>query len=195
MMVVYVPSIVNVFFAFFFTGLFAASLYREKMLARREISLVNYPKLSFVSVLVLIVLMVGTITLGYIFVQRGASLAYFQKSVLGFQKDNNVEAARVYMNKAVSAGGYDIYYRGLSELSLVELDAILARPGATVDSIRGEFQKTLADSIENGRKATQVNPSNYQNWAALARVYAALVPPPFSVPGAYENAKKHTKKL
>jgi len=190
MMVVYVPSIVNVFFAFFFTGLFSASLYREKMLARREISLVNHPKLSFVSVLVLIVLMVGSITLGYIFIQRGASIAYFQKSVLGFQKDNNVQNARVYMNRAVASGGYDVYYRGLSELSLVELDSILARPGATVESIRGEFQQVLANSIENARKATQVNPSNYQNWAALARVYAALVPAPFKVPGAYENAKQ-----
>lgn len=190
MAVIYVPSIANIFLAFFFTGLFSASLYRENMLSRREVSLVNYPKLSFVSVLVLIVLMIGSITLGYVFVQRTASFVYFQKSVLGFQKDNNVENARAYMNRAAAAGGYDIYYRGLSELSLVQLDAILARPGATADSIRGEFQQVLADSIENAKKATQVNPSNYQNWVGLARVYAALVPAPFSVPGAYENAKQ-----
>jgi len=188
-MVVYVPSIANAFLAFFFTGLFTASLYREKLLAQREVSLINHPKLSFASVLVLVVLLIGSLSLGYSLVQKATSLSYFRQSVLGFQKNQDISAARLLMNKAALTGGYDLYYRGLSELSLVQLDQILAREGVTVESVKDEFQIALTDSIDNARKATEVNPHNYQNWVGLARVYAALVPAPFTVQGAYENSK------
>ncbi len=190
MTILYVPTVAIFILTFFFSGLFAASLYREKLLRRNEISLVHRPKLSFVSIIILVALMCGSATLGYAILQKSSSLVHFQKSVLGFQKDQNLDNAEKEMNKAIALSPYDIYYRGLSELYLVKVDSILARPGATPESVRDEFQKVLGKSIENAKKATELNPKNYQNWVSLARVYGALVPAPFTIPGAYENAKK-----
>jgi len=122
--------------------------------------------------------------------QKSTSLAYFQKSILEYQKDQNLDNAESKMLSATRLGGYDIYYRGLSELSLIRVDSILARPDATPESIRDVFQLYIGKSIDSARKATEISPQNYQNWVSLARVYAALVPPPFAIPGAYENALK-----
>lgn len=187
--ILYVPGIANFGLAFFFTGLFMASLYRENLLQKKTFSLATNPKISFVSVLVLIVLLIGTVVLGYLVGQKSVSFVYFQKSLVALNEEQNLDRAESYMVKAVELGGLDIYYRGLSELNLVRINTILNREGATFDSVRDEFQATLANSIENARISTTINPQNYQNWISLARVYAELVPPPFSIPGAYENAK------
>lgn len=186
---VYVPGIANFGLAFFFTGLFLASLYRENLLQKKTFSLATNPKISFVSVLVLIVLLIGTVVLGYLVGQKSISFVYFQKSLSALNEEQNLDRAENFMVKAVQLGGLDIYYRGLSELGLVRINNILNREGATFESVRDEFQATLAGSIENARISTTINPKNYQNWISLARVYAELVPPPFSIPGAYESAK------
>lgn len=186
----YVPSIVNFTFCFFFSALFMASLYREGLAEEKNFSLTNYPKLSFISVFVLLVILIADMTLGYLLVKKSVSTAYFQKSILVFQRDGDISEAEKLMVKAVNAGGYDIYYRGLSELNLVRINSILNQSGVTPESIRDEFQMILGNSIENARKSIEINPKNYQNWVSLARVYAFLVPQPFSIPGAYENAKQ-----
>jgi tetratricopeptide (TPR) repeat protein len=186
----YVTTMSTFTFAFGFTGLFIASLYREKLLKRADFNLARHPKLSFVSVLVLVALLLASLTLGYTIAQKSMSLATFQKSILAYQKDQNADAAEAMIAEAINSGGYDTFYRGLSELDLVRIDTLLSKPGATPDSVRKEFQQILAKTIESAKKATEVDPSNYQNWISLARVYAALVPQPFAIPGAYENARK-----
>jgi tetratricopeptide (TPR) repeat protein len=188
MLIVYVPSTVIVVLAFFFTGLFAASLYREGILRSKVVSLSDNPKLSFLSVILLVALLIANLALAYLVIQKAVSLTYFQKSIRAIQTEQNVDLAETYMVRAIEWGGFDIYYRGLSEINLVRLDAILSEPGATPDSIRERFQQVLGNSIENARVATEIRPENYQNWTSLGRVYAALVPAPFQIPGAYENA-------
>jgi len=190
MAIVYVPGITIVSLAFFFTGLFAASLYREKMLKEVTLSLSNHPKLSFVSVLLLVVLLLGGVSLGYLVVQKSVAFAYFQKGIFSAQKDNNIDVAEMYIVKAIDIRKEDAFYRALSEVNLVRVDQALYKKDVTPEFIREQFQINTANAIENARKATEIAPYNYLNWISLARVYAALVPAPFSIPGAYENAKK-----
>lgn len=189
MSVIYVPSITNFGLAFFFTGLFLASLYREKLLNSTVLSLSRNPKVNFVSVLVLTVMLISTVVLGYSITQKSLSFIYFQKSLSALNVDVDLEKSEANMVRAVEFGGYDIYYRGMSELGLFRINEILNREGATFEGVRDEFQQVLARSIESARQATQINPRNYQNWVSLARVYSELVPEPFAIPGAYENAK------
>lgn len=188
MSIFYVPSVVIVALTFFFTGLFAASLEREGMLKTKTFSLSDHPKLSFVSVLLLMFILIGSVTLGYMVFQRSASLVYFQKSLNSYQKDQNVDTAGALMAKAVNLGGYDVYYRVMSQIDLARVNQLLAKPGITPESIRDPFQKEVGTAIANAKKSTEISPENYQNWISLAQVYAALVPQPFAIPGAYENA-------
>lgn len=190
MTIVYVPGVAMIAMTFFFTGLFIASLYREKLLKQVPLSLVHHPKLSFITVLFLVVLLIGGLSLGYLVVQKTLALSYYQKGIIAAQQENNIDKAEEYIVKAINTRQEDVFYRALSEVKLVRVDQALLKPNATAESVREEFQRNTADAIENARRATEISPQNYQNWLSLARVYAALVPPPFSIPGAYENAKK-----
>lgn len=189
-MFVYVPSAANVVLAFFFIGLFMASLYRENILGSTVLSLDKKPKTSFASVLVLVVLLLLNISLGYLVARKTIALGYFEQGIASAQETADISVAETALLKAIGFDKNDLYYRGLSELNLIRVDQVLSREGATPESIREEFQLNIANSIENARVATQINPDNYLNWLTLARVYAALVPDPFAIPGAYENAKK-----
>lgn len=189
MAVLYVPSPVIFALTFFFTGLFAASLRREGLLKTKTLSLVDHPKLSFVAVLLLVALIIGNITLGYLATTKAIAATDFQAGVSAVQVSQDLDKGEASIVKAIALGGYDTYYRGLSQVNLLRVNALLAKPGATPESIREPFQQTLGNAIENARQATVVDPNNYQNWLALAQVYASLVPAPFAIPGAYENAK------
>jgi tetratricopeptide (TPR) repeat protein len=191
MVIVYVPSLTNVILAFFFTGLFMAALYREGLMSQVVLAFEHKPKLSFVSVLVLVVLLISNLTLGYVVAKDAVALGYFQKSLLEAQVENgsldNIEANIL---RAIKIDKKDIYYRGLSELNLVRVNQVLNQENASPESIRDEFQLYVANSIENAKAATVLSPRNYLNWLSLARIYAALVPEPFQIPGAYEEAQK-----
>jgi cytochrome c-type biogenesis protein CcmH/NrfG len=190
MTVVYVPSVVNFMLGCFFTGLFAASLYSEGILKSRDLSLTHHPKLSFVSVLVLIVMLIGSVSLGYLVVEKSISGVYFQSALMTFAKDNNIAKAEATTQKAIALAGFDIYYRGMSELGSAHVQEIINRPNVTQESVKAEFQQALSSSITNAQKAVAVDPKNYQNQLSLARVYASLVPAPLAMDGAYESAKK-----
>lgn len=189
MATLYIPTITMFIFAFFFTGLFAASLYREGALNKKEIVFANHPKASFVAIILLIVLAIASVSLLFGIYKKSLSLVYFQKSVLGYQSNLNSSQAEERVQKALSLWNSDVYYRSLSELNLIELNSILNNQNIAPEQARDEFQKTLSKAIENAKRAVDLNPENYQNWLSLARVYSSVVPPPLAIQGAYENAK------
>src|SRR3989344_5175324 len=80
----YVPRITVLALAFFFTGLFLAALSEEKILKVRTLPFANNPKLGFVSVLVLIVLLVGSVVLVYIFIKKFSAALNLQKAVAAY---------------------------------------------------------------------------------------------------------------
>jgi len=194
MAILYVPSLVNFAFAFFFTGLFVAALYAEGILKQKEIVMTHHPKLSFLGIIILMVVLVSSITLGFEIIKKSSSLIKFQSTISEYQVDNDLEKAERAIVGTINTAPYDIFYRGLSELNIIRVDKALSAPDLTVPAVQDEFRLRLANSIENGRQATVVDPYNYQNWLGLSRVYAALVPAPFSISGAYANAKETYSK-
>ncbi len=185
---VYVPNVTLFILAFFFTGLYAAVLIQNSFLKTRIFSLSHHPKASFVSVLVLVMVLVGTVSLGYAVIQRNLSFVYLQRAITEVQANQDISRAEELIGQAIAMGRYDIHYRTLAELQLLKLNRVLGQDAEDTDALVAEVQSILAISIESAREATRINPSNYQNWVSLARIYADLVPPPLSVPGAYDNA-------
>ncbi len=191
--IVYVPSIALFASAFFFTGLVMASLYRSGSLRRTTVSLFAVPRASFISVIVLIVLLIGAISLGYLFVERAIAQIYFNKAIAAASgsEDVNQNIATVEENlaKAIAIHPFDTFYRASSETSMTKLSLLLQNQSATAEEVRTGFQNLLSQSIQSAQSATVVRPLNYQNWVALARVYASVVPAPFNIEDAYESAQ------
>ncbi len=187
--VFYIPSLTIFSLAFLFTGLFIASLTISRMAPVKTISFASDPRAGFVSVLVLILLLIGGVVLGYAIVRKYAASVLFQRGVISFNTEGSIDKAETLISRAAAISQTDLYYRFLTELTLMRMGALLRRdPGATsAEAVRTEFRNLLSTALGNARQAVALNPGNYENGMALGRVYEAVVP--LRIEGAYEAAR------
>lgn len=185
---VYVPGNVIIVFTFFFTGLFFASLHKENILKSKEIVFSQNPRTSFVMILMLVLSMLLSLAFGYIALEKFVSAYYFNKAVVTFSQNNDIETAENYMLKAISLDKNDIYYRAFVSLEIAHLNKIVASvTGSQVsDAVKNEFQTVLRNAIASAGQAINVDNTNYQNWAILAKIYQEIAP--LGLEKAFENA-------
>ena len=185
----YIPSPTIFALTFIFTGLFIAALMAERMSHFKSVSFMNNPRAGFASVLLLILLLIGTVTLGYILVQKYVASVFFQKAVVVFNTEGNVAKSEELIARAASMSPTDIYYRSITELKFRHINELLSQKQDTVsaESVRTEFQNLLKIALENAEQAVSLNSGNYENFLTLGRVYETVVP--LKVGRAYESAK------
>ncbi|MFZ3020282.1 MAG: tetratricopeptide repeat protein [Minisyncoccia bacterium] len=184
----YTPSSALLAMAFIFTGLMIASMYRAGYLKEKGFSLFSVPRASFVSVLVLIVVLIGVVSLGFLFVERAIAQVYFGEALVA-GNNSQIDNAENYLNRAIAIHPFDTFYRSLSNVSMTKLSNLLQDQNAKAEDVRSGFQNLLSSGIRNAQLATQVNPSSYQNWMNLAQVFGSVVPKPFQIKDAYESSK------
>ncbi len=184
----YVPSDAIFGLSFFFTGLFVAALGVSGETEWKTVSFANSPRSGFISVLLLILLLIGSIALGYFLVEKYLSLVYFQRGVIAMSRDGNLAAAETAIGKAVRLSPAPAHFRALTELSLVRMNTFLQKNAkdAGGEAVRAEFQGLFGTALAYAREALALDPSQYQSFLELGRVYEAVVP--LKAPGAYENA-------
>ena len=185
----YIPSLTIFALTFLFTGLFVAALMAEKMSPVKTLSFVTDPRTGFVSVLLLILLLIGGVTLGYLLVQKYVASVFFQRGVITFNTEGNLDKAEQQIARAAALSPTDVYYRFLTELSLMRMNALLSQSSENVsaESVRSGFQNLLGVALGNARQAVALNASSYENFMNLGRVYEAVTP--LNIEGAYESAK------
>lgn len=185
----YIPSTSILALTFLFTGVFLASLYNERLLKPKTISFADEPKVSFISVLMLTALLVGAITLAYVFGQKFTASAYFQRALIAVNIEGNIERAEELAMRALSISKNDLYDRFLTEVALGKINTLLSNTssGESTDAVRARFQTLMGDAIRYARDAADFDATNYQNWVTLGRVYEAVVP--LGIEGAYNSAK------
>lgn len=174
----YIPSQTIFALTFLFTGLFVASLITEKFQNNKTISFIDDPRAGFVSVLILILLLIGSVTLGYTLVEKYTATVLFQKGVISFNTNGDIDKAENLIGRAVAMSPQDIYYRFLTELTLIRMNTLLGQDTSTVsaDTVRTEFQSLLGVALDRARQAVALNPKNYENLMTLGRVYESVVP-------------------
>jgi len=186
--VIYIPNSVMLAFAFFFSGLYLASLrhlsgeYKEK-----HFIFSHNPRLGFVSVLGFTVLLVFAGVGVYLVGNRYMGATYFQRAVVVLNTQGDEIETRRMINKAESFATIDLYTRLSSELELRKLSRILSDEKTPVDERRSQFEETLSSAIKDAQLARDISPLSYQNWFSLGRVYQSVVP--LEIQGSYENAK------
>jgi tetratricopeptide (TPR) repeat protein len=194
---VYVPSAVILILTFFFTGLFLASICVAGVFSVSLHSFSYTPKAGFVSSLILVGLFVGVSVLGFGLFKNSQSLWYFQKSSYALNTQKDVTASEGFMNNAISAMPYDVYYRSLAEIEISKIQAIVAQGQAAngtksqQDALNAQAtsaaeSSALGSAVSAGLSARDADPSNYLNWIELGRAYESAVP--LQVSGAYQSA-------
>ncbi len=190
MLFLYTPGITVLALAFIFTGLFTATLVPQGIIGSWRINIFSNPKTNFLSVLSIVVLLVLSVAGGYFVWERAIAATGFQQGVIGYQKTGNIALARDAAVRSINMVPSDIYWRGLTEISVADLGAVLGSiksESQMTDAVKAQIQGLIANSVESARQATSINAKNFQNWFALGRVYEILATN--GIEGSLENAR------
>jgi cytochrome c-type biogenesis protein CcmH/NrfG len=191
--VIYIPNVVIVTLAFLLTGMYIASLrHRAGAPIEKEINFTSNPRIGFISILILTVLLLISAVALFIVGGQYASAVAFQSSLVSANIDGNIDEAERKVKSAIRLGNNDRYYRLAAEINLARINQILSDQEKDIEIRRSEFQTVLASAISNVQKAIEIDDKNYQNWAMLGRVYGSVVP--LGVEGAYESAQRSYDK-
>lgn len=186
-MIIYVPSNALVGLTFLMTGAWIGILTSLGVYKQFRLSFSKNPQRNFISVLVLLVLIIGAITGGYVAWQKFYAAILFEKSSVLFAA-GDIPSASAAMTRAAALGDHAVYYRSLADLHIAELSAIVEKKNISVDEARSQFQTTLGVAIDSARQAVAYDSTDYLNFVSLARMYESVVP--LGISGAYENSKR-----
>ncbi|MFA6270429.1 MAG: tetratricopeptide repeat protein, partial [Candidatus Paceibacterota bacterium] len=177
MLFLYTPSITVLALAFIFTGLFTSTLVPQGIIGLWKINIFSNPKTNFLSVLSIVVFLIMSVAGGYFVWEKAIATVVFESGVAQYQKTGNIADVRDSTVKALSMVQSDVYWRGLAEISLLDLNRVLAsvtKENPMTETTKAEAQTLIANSIESAKKAVEVDSGNFQNWFALGGVYEAL---------------------
>ncbi len=185
----YTPSVTLLTLAFVFSGVFLAACRQAGIIGTSSISLSRDTTTNIVSVVLIVIIGLGSISLGFVTVEKILSAHYFEKAVtLSNQQGATLDAIEETLNKSIRFSPTDIHYVALSRVYFAKAQTVAASTEGTPEENLAIFQNAISKSITSAREAVNINTNSYQNWIALGSIYSYLVPAPISAAGAYENA-------
>jgi len=173
--VLYSPSLLIFAMAFIMTGVFLASLVNSGKIGAAEISLSGKTKSEMVFMIMGIILLIGTISSGYLYSRKFLALNNYSRALVLFEKSGDIDATGKKLTKAVGMDKQDEYYRALSELGIISLSKIVANKDLPADKALALFKDNLGITIAYAREAVRLNPADPINWMQLGRVYESVV--------------------
>ncbi|NTV44662.1 MAG: tetratricopeptide repeat protein [Candidatus Yonathbacteria bacterium] len=183
--IVYTPNIVMFAIAFIFTGMLVGILVRQGVIRTFSLSFLRDPRIGFVSVLLLVVVLIGSVIGGYSVVSRFIAGIEFSSGVTAINRDSNSVEGINHLVSAINLYETDTYDRALASAYIGRLSQISEIGNA--DTAKVQFQETLGNAIAAAQRAVGYDPSSYLNYTTLGDVYATIAS--VGVAGAYDNAK------
>lgn len=180
------PGPVVLALTFVSLGIFVSTLRFSR--GRRESALVfsESPRIGFVLVFVLTLLMLGTIAVTYKLAERYVSNLAFSEAVNALS-EGNVDAAELAAGRSVALAPSERTYRLLSTIGIERMSRIANDSSLEPTTAQQQFQAALSNSISSALEATRRGPTDYQNWTVLGNVYRSVAA--LNVDGAYQGAK------
>ncbi len=143
------------------------------------------PRLGFVIVLSLMVILLASVTVAYMLIGRYIATNKLANASTAFAAGNldmASQSAKDALSFAQSAAAYQIE----AGIANARLGQIMTSTTMSVESAQQAFQAALSAGINSALSATRLAPSDYRNWIVLGNLYARAVP--FGVSGAYDGA-------
>lgn len=190
MAILYVPSVPIFILTFFVTGMFVAALSQGGIISFKTISLVDKPKIGFVSMLGLVLLLLVVVSTGYIVVEKFIASIYYQEGVISLDTTGDLERAGTYIVRAIQLSPNDTYLRSLANINISQFNQAVGQSADTKDqdALARDLQQTLGSALANLNVAVAYDGTKYQNWMGLAQVYGIMTQ--YGVTGAYDEARK-----
>lgn len=181
-----VPGPIVLLSGFILAGIFISTMRYSANAREWGIIFARSPRVGFVIVFGLTLLLLASILAAYVVVERYlASTSYNQASIaLAAGKLDEAEAAA---NRSILFSPSDRAYQISTAVGIARMREIGADTTLSASDAQQKFQGVLSKSIQDALAATQLGPNNYQNWVMLGNVYGMVVP--LKIDGAYQNAK------
>lgn len=186
LVVVYNPNIVLMMMAFISSGMLIGVLVYKNTIPLREFSFLNNPRNSFFAILSLMILMVLTLSLTYIYFEKFVSVFYYSKSFNRTMEIESLSKSETMILNAIKLNKNDVYYRGLSQLYLDEIRFILANKEMSEDDLKSNLQQLINLAEESAVNAVRQNKDFYLNYLNLGNVYTSFSS--LRVEGSYQKA-------
>jgi tetratricopeptide (TPR) repeat protein len=184
--ILYSPNIVVLMLAFVSSGMLIGTLVHKQAIKTKEYSFLTDPRNSFFSILGLVVLMVASISLTYIYVEKFTSLIYYSKSLNAEQTLESLGKSESMLLKAINLDKNDTYYRTLSQVYLAQIGVLAKDTTISEDILKSSMQQLVSNAVTAASGAIEQNPKQYQNYVNLGNLYTELSL--ISVEGSYDSA-------
>lgn len=182
---IHIPSVTILILFFVFLGLFIGSLQRNSLLQNSEIIMVDKPKLGFLFIFSVVVLMIFSIYMGYVATRQFVSTillerAQYQLNLGNFEKTQN------NLILSVNTFGSDVNFRALGDYYKIEIGRLLQNGNFQNQQTIDSFRNILLNSVSSINAAIAFDRNNYENYLALGNTYEELIS--LDVEGAYEQS-------
>jgi cytochrome c-type biogenesis protein CcmH/NrfG len=181
-----VPGTVVLAFGWVSLGVFASTLRFGKGQSQRGIVFSRSPRIGFLIVFGLTLLLLASIVAAYSVIERYLAQVSLTRAVSALSA-GNLDSAASSVNQAILFAPSDDTYRLQSSIDQARLNAIAGNTSLSASDARTQLQAALTEGIQAALTATKLAPNRYQNWVALGNIYGTVVP--LGVTGAYDNAK------
>lgn len=180
------PSAVVLALLFVVAGVFASSLRYAQQAGQWGVVFGRSPRLGFVIVFGLTLLLLGSVVAAYGVAERALALSNLSSANAALAA-GNLDLAEADAQKATSFAPTATAYRLEAVIANARLNTIVSSTTLPAAEAQQAFQTALSAGINAALTATRLAPRDYQGWVALGNLYAQAVP--LKVTGAYESAK------
>ncbi len=185
------PGTVILTLAFVFTGLFISTMRFASNGEQRGVIFSRSPRLGFVIVFALTILLLSSVVAAYTLVGRYIAATELAKATAAFSA-GDLDKADQSVQNALSFAPSVIAYQVQAAIANARLNQIAGSTTLDRATAQRDYQAALSAGINAALTATNLNPSNYQSWLALGNLYAQAVP--LGVSGAYDSARTAYEK-
>jgi cytochrome c-type biogenesis protein CcmH/NrfG len=184
--IIYTPNILMLMLAFSSSGILIGILVYRQVIGVKEISFLNDPRNSFFAILSLMVLMIGTLSVTYLYVEKFTSVIYFSKGLTTDSSIDSLVRSEKMLTNAISLDKNDVYYRTLSQVYIAQIGVLVNDQKVSPDTLKSSLQQLINLAQNSASMAVSQNPKQYLNYVNLGNIYASLVP--LSVDSSYQSA-------
>lgn len=180
------PSSIILVLAFVFAGLFVSTTRFGAEGRQWGVIFSRSPRLGFVIVFCLTILLLASVVAAYTLVGHYIATTQFARAATELNA-GNLDAADASAQNSISFAPSAAAYQIQASIANAELNRIAASTTMEKTAAQKAYQATLSAGINAALTATNLDPTNYQNWLALGNLYSQAVP--LGVSGAFESAK------
>lgn len=181
------PGPVVLVAGFALLGVFISSTRFGKDRVELGIIFSRNPRLGFVVVFSLTILLIGVVYAAYAITVRYLSNVAYGEAVSTLSQ-GNLSGAEGAVSQSLSFAPTDRTYRLGAAIAVARMNEIANSTTLAPSDAQTQFQAALTSAISAASAATTIAPKNYQNWLALGGVYQSVIPLQIEGAGAQATA-------